>query len=494
MKKTYTGFFIGVAAFCVLLIVFLASGFWKDFLYPKEDESVTTRIITPTEAGFSADSGQAVQRQRDNLSTRVALENGEVVIAVINKESEEGRAEEQFAAYSNASDPERGVYLTYIVFDTQSGRYRRVWNAPTAAARTETISLSIQDMVGDRNSCVIVTGMSLRNEHTMTIFRRSPGQPRDEVFRKIAELQIDGSIVIQEAGRSLAYQQGIASGQSFNIVAYSHDNASDNILDQIETTYSYNPSSGRYEQSRITRIPGSQVEQRRLRELLSGRPGVFEAFINDLWYHVGSQAVIDSRQYIYFDPSGREIIFFGDEAQQVFYWHSSTPTRYGLYIRSQNISISTLLRFIDIELESLDRIRLRVIEDVHLPITVSTTWDGSYRRGGTIDNYEPVSKILPAADAVYDSSWGRIHFLNTGEYTISLGGTVRKGSYVFYKVSENLLLELRAADGEGSRSDNRMVYRIDSGAAAVLSLSRVRVGNNGIQDMPEPPVILTPAN
>jgi hypothetical protein len=495
MKKTYSGFFIGVAAFCVLLIIFLATGLWKKFFYPKEDEDITTRIITPGRDGSSSGLGQTVQRQRDNdLSTRLPLENGEMAIAVINKQSEEGRAEEQFAAYSNASDPDRGVYLTYIAYDAKSEGYRRIWNAPTAAARTETISLSIQDLIGDRNSCVIVTGMNLRNEHTMTIFRRSPGQPPDEAFKKIAELQIDGSIVIQETGRSLAYQQGIASGQSFNIAAYSHDNTSDNILDQIETTYSYNTSTGQYEQSRVTRIPGSQVEQRLLGELLSGRPGVFETFINDLWYYVGTQGRIDSRQYIYFDPYGGEIIFFGDEAQQIFHWQSSTPTRYGLFIRSRNISISTLLRFIDIELESLDSIRLRVVEDVRLPITINTTWDGSYRRAGAADNNEPVSKILPAADAVYDSSWGKIQFFNTGEYTISLSGTARKGSYVFFKVNDDTLLELRAEDG-GSRTENRTVYRINTSAnTAVLSLSRVRVGNNGIQDLLEPPVILTPVN
>jgi len=489
MKKTYTGFFIGAAVFCVILIYFLAAGAWKRFFYPKTDEDTITRIVTPVEAGLSSDSGMAGQRQRENnLIIKAPLENGEIVIAVINKESEEGHAEEQFAAYSNASDPERGVYITCIAFDAQSGRYRRVWNESTAAARTETISLSIQDLIGDRNNCVIVTGMNLRNEHTITIFRRSPNQAQDEPFKKIAELQIDGSIIIQESGRSLAYQQGITSGQSFNIVAYNHDNTSSNMLDQIETIYSYNPSTERYEQIRVTKIPGSQVEQRRLRELLSGTPGVFESFINDLWYYVSPQGTIDSRQYLYFDPSGREIIFFGDEAQQVFRWQSSTPTRYGLYIRSQNISISTLLRFIDIELESLDRIRLRVIEDVRLPITVSTTWDGSYRRTGAVDRKEPVSQMLPTVDAAYDSSWGRIQFSETGSYTIVSSGIERSGYYVFYKVNEDNLLELRSDEG----AESRMVYRVDASANGALSLSRVRIGNTGIQDMLEPPVTLTP--
>jgi len=492
MKKTYTGFFIGVASLCVLFIIFLASGLWKKFFQPKTDENIRTRIVTPVEAGSSLDSISQGQRQwEDSLSTKIPLESNEILIAVINRESEEGNTQEQFAAYISAAAAE--IYITFIGYEIETGRYRRMWNASTAASRIETISLSIQDLTGDRNNCVIVSGMNDRDEHTMTIFRKSPNQAKEQAFKKIAELEIDGSIIIQENTRSLAYQQGITSGQSFNIAAYNHDNTSENILDQIETIYSYNPSTEQYEQTRVTRIPGTQIEQRRLRELLSGTPGVFEDFINDLWYYVSPAGTVDSKQYIYFDPSGREIIFFGDEAQQIFQWQRSTPTRYGLYVRSQNISISTLLRFIDIELESLDSIRLRVIEDVRLPITINTTWDGSYRRAGTVNRQEALSQILPAVDAHYDSIWGRIRFFNTGEYTINSNGVEKSGFYVFYKINEDTLLELRADGSEsaGSRTDNRTVYKIANFADNALSLSRVRVGNSGIQDMQEPPVTLT---
>jgi len=494
MKKTYTGVFIGAASLCVLLIIFLASGLWKRFFYPQTDENIRTRIITPGEVSSSSGSGQTEQRQwEESLTTVIPLDSGEILIAVINRETEEGYAQEQFAAYINTTAPEREVNITFIGYDIQTGRYKRMWNAATAASQIETISLASMDLIGDRNNCLIVAGMNAKNEHTMTIFRKNPNQDKDQVFDKIAELQIDGSIIIQESGRSLAYQQGLTSGQSYNIAAYSHDSNSSNILDQIETIYSFNLSNGQYEQTRVTRIPGSQIEQQRLRELLNGTPGVFENFINDLWYYVGSQGTLDSRQYIYFDPSGREIIFFGDEAQQVFSWQSSTSTRYGLYVRSQNISISTLLRFIDIELESLDSIRLRVIEDVRLPITINTTWDGSYRRAGTLNRQEAASQVLPAVDAHYDSIWGRIRFYDTGEFTISSGGSIRRGFYVFYRVSENELLEFRYDDA-GSSADSRMVYRIDTSSNAALSLSRVRVGNNGIQDMLESPVILTSVN
>jgi hypothetical protein len=237
------------------------------------------------------------------------------------------------------------------------------------------------------------------------------------------------------------------------------------------------------------------MEQRRVREILSGAPGVFENFTHDLWYYVSPQGSIDSRQYIFFNPTGREIIFFADEAQQVFNWQNSIPTRYGLYIRSQNISITTLLRFIDIELESLDSIRLRVFEDVRLKIIVNTSWDGTYRRARVVDVNKPKSSIKASLNALYDSSLGRLQFYDTGVYTISAGNAAEKnGWYVFFKVDENDLLELRPDDGKNEAPDGRLVYKVEAIGSSALILSRVRLGTTGIQDILEPPIMLSPVD
>jgi len=489
MKKAFIGFYIGITLASIGLIYILATGMWKQFFYEKPEEQLRTRIVTPRETGSIIESATAdLMIWNENLITKVPMEDGEIVIAVLTRESEEGIAEEQFAAYRYASDSTRTVYITWIVFDIESGRYRRVWNAPTAAARPETISLFSQDIIGDRSNCIIITGMNDRNEYTMTVFRRS-FENANEPYIVIAEFQIDGSIVIQETTRPLAYQQGITTGQSYRIAAYSYDSSSSNILDQIETTYAFNLLNQRYEQISVARIPGSQIEQQRLRELLSGTPGVFENFINDLWYYVSPNGTIDLKQYMYFDPAAKEIIFFSDETQQVFHWQNSAPTRYGLYISCQNISISTLRRSIDIQLESLDSIRLRVVEDLHLKIVISESWDGSYRRASPANPQAHSSSISPTVNALYDSSWGRIRFNDNGEYTVSSGSTSRKGRYVFYKVEDQNLLELRP-EGE---IENRMVYRIDT-AETALNLSRVRLGTTGIQDLLEPPVVLTMRN
>jgi hypothetical protein len=272
-------------------------------------------------------------------------------------------------------------------------------------------------------------------------------------------------------------------------------------MDQVEIIYTYNPSIEQYEQSKITRVPGSQIEQRRLRELLSGAHGVFEDFIHDLWYFVGPQGTLDSRQYIYFDPANREIIFFGDGAQQVFVWQNSSPTRYGLYVASQNISVTTLRRTIDIELESLDSIRVKVFEDVRLKIRADNTWDGSYRRAGSAEKggAKSVDRILPYIDARYESSLGKIHFAPDGSFEIVSGETIRRGTYAFFRIDDKESLEMRSpaspetsASGiKGSTESDRETYLVERSEGSLI-LSRIRIGARGIQNLHEGNITLTP--
>ncbi|MDR1588320.1 MAG: pallilysin-related adhesin [Treponema sp.] len=522
-RRTLSVVLPAVLIICLLtgagLFIFRPLEFFKS---GKSDDRRPTRIIIPREINAGAGDSASAERMayEDSVNSKIALEEGEIVISILTQDFDGDPAEEQVIAYRNLLEIDSPVYVSFVDYDEKSRGYRRVWDAPVAANRPGTISLYTQDLIGDRSVCIILTGMNGLGEHTMTIFRRNaafredrPQSARrdgdaagrsgsDQPFIKIAELRIDGSIVIQETERPQAYQLGIARGQSFSIAAYGHDYESENILDQRETIYAFNPGNGLYEQSRVSRIGGAQVEQRRLRELLSGASGVFENFINDLWYYVSPQGALDNRQYIYFDPANRELIFFGDETQQIFVWQNSSPTRYGLYISSQNISVTTLRRFIDIELESLDSIKVKVFEDVRLKIGVSAAWDGSYRRAGTAPKTarnQAAESLKSNIDAIYDSSLGRMCFYQNGEYELSSGGMVERGRYVFFRVNDQELLEFRPLGRSEPRQQNapgttRKIYRVDEGQAGKNpSLSRVRLGTTGIQDLHEGAITLTPA-
>jgi len=457
-----------------------------------DQERYRTRVIVPS---LDENSGEinAWTESSGDYALKAPLGDEEQIISAFNFDFYNDSIEEQIVAFRSRLASSDQVSIAYLSFDEKTGAYRRSWNAPTAAAMPGTVSLFTLDLLGDRRDCVILTGMNAEGKHTLTAFHKVEKEDLNRPFVKIAEIQVDGSINIQEADRPQAYRQGIAKGQPFTIIAYGQDSASDNMLDRIEIEYVYNPAREFYEQGRITRIPGSQIEQRRVREILSGQPKVFEGFINDLWYHVSPMGTIDRSQYLYFDPANREIIFYGEDTQQVFNWQHSNSTRYGLYITCQNIAVTTLRRFIDIELESLDSIRLKVFEDVRLKIGVGASWDGSYRRAGNV--YVNDTPPRPYTDASYDSSMGRLRFYPNGDYELNSSDQSVKGRYAFFRVNDRDLLELRPdpASRSAQNSEDRLIYRITGhiNTTENLSLVRVRLGPAGVQELQEGQIFLT---
>jgi hypothetical protein len=491
-------------------IGFLIAAAGAAFLYFKplplsadpERKSWQARVVIPQNAETAGLEGSGdVERMvyEDAVNTKIPLRDGESVVAVLTQDLDGDMVDEQILAHRNLLEMDSTVSISYIEFDPVLGGYRRIWSAPTVVARPGTASVYTQDLIGDRSVCILVGGMDSAGEHTLTVFRIGDSgdtSKTETVIDKIAELRIDGSIQVQETERSRAYQTGLSRGQSFAIAAYGRDFSSSNMLDQVERIYTYNSERGVYEQTRTTLIPGSQIEQRRVRELLNGDKGRFEQFITGLWYYASPQGAAEDRQYIYFDPQSREIIFYGENIQQVFNWQNSSATRHGLYISSQNISVTTLRRFLDIELESLDSIRVKVFEDVRLKIYVTAPWDGSYRRAETTEAAaalsRPPGKVLPYIDASYEGSIGRIVFSPDGNYTLALGGGAEKrGRYAFFTLDNQDLLELRPVNGGEAARETYRVERSDAEDPGTLLLTRIRLGTRGVQELHEAAVSLT---
>jgi hypothetical protein len=437
----------------------------------------------------------------DSIRSKIALKEGESLVLVLTQNFDGDLLDEQIVAYSRPGEIDGPVYIAYVDFDDALGGYQRVWDFPTPVTRQGTLNLSTLDMIGDRSICLSIMGMNNTGEHTLTVLQKKTVPPAEgeAPFLTIAKLRVDGSISIEEAGRTAAYQLGYTRGEPFTIAAYGRDYDSPNLMDQIETIYAYNQAAGLYEKRRTVRIPGAQIEQRLLRELLSGSAAKFEEFIDGLWYYVNADGTLDQKQYIYFDPKSREIIFFGDQIQQVFTWRNSSPTRYGLYISSQNVSVVTLTRFLEVELESLEGIRLRVVEDVRLKIGVSDPWTGSYRKAGTAEpgREKNAARVpYPYIDSVYSGYIGRLSFTRGGSYSLDSGASVEKGRYAFFMLGDSELLELRPESGP-----DRNVYRVSRAGGAggaltgdgplELTLVRVRLSIRGIEELHEAAISMT---
>jgi hypothetical protein len=497
-----------------VLAVFLATGIGIGILMifpfsetPKSSGGYPqSRLIIPQSLDFLFEENTAEQIARiEQMTLKAPLADGEILVALLNEDLDGDLDDEQVIAYRNLQENDSPIYLTYVARDGITGEYKRTWTAPTVVTRPDTISLYTQDLVGDRGICVLFFGMNSLGDHTLTVFRKNQYGGANTPFTKLAELTIDGSIKVNAIERTQAYQLGMARGQSYTISAFSRNFESGNIMDQMEITYNFNDQTGYYEQGRITRIPGAQIEQQKVRELL-GSQRAFEEFVAGLWYYVSPQGTLDLRQYIYFDPTNKEIIFFEEETQQAFFWQNSYSMRYGLSIRSQNIAVSTMRRSIDIELESLDSIRVKIFEDVNLKFGVNDPWDGSYRKAGYTQNYAASQWVTPFIHAVYDSRLGKFYFFPNGNFEFVSSGTKKQGKYAFYCLDDQELLELRSYDSRTAEIQSKpgdretyVVESVDSGETPetaelhprkIITLSRVRMGVRGIQELHEGTITL----
>ena len=486
-------------ALCGLgVLLFFVSRF--DTKKPKAEQQA--RIIIPRSAEYvygDMDYYAENLAREDNMYARVELDAGEVIVSVLTGYFDGGPVEKQFIAYRNLLEAESPIYLTFIDYDETSQQYKRVFSTPTAASRPGTINLYTLDLLGDGSLCVLLSGMNGQNEHTLTVWRKNPSYTQDNnLFVNIAEIKIDGSITVREVERTQVYQGDAGGNNSFAISAFGRNSESSNMLDQVEFLFTFNEETGVYEQKSMTFIPGSQIEQQRLRQLL-GNTANFEDFITGLWYNVTPQGDINNEQYIYFNPASREIIFFMDETQEVFNWVNSAATRYGLYITSQNISVTTLRRSIDIELESLNSIRVRVIEDVRLKFGVTTPWDGSYTVAGPPQNTPANTLVKAHINASYEGQTGKISFHQDGSFEMNTASPVKGGKYAFFSVKDLEMLELRPAENNSADtgfiefnsqiSQDREVYIVESESQEyprkTITLTRARIGSGGVQRLHE---------
>jgi len=516
MKKT-------IATVAVFLLC--AAGIFMYARRPQPEPEVAERnrmrVVVPTGEGAPGHDAEAQERAAlgNAYILKAPMEPGELVLSVLNFDFDNSGIDDQVVAFRAAAPQAYGeeapVSIAFFSFSERTADYRRLWSLPTSATAPGTVSLFTLDLLGDRSNVIVVTGMNYQNEHTMTVFRRSPFNDPARPFDVIADIRIDGSVFVQETQRSLAYQQGIARGQPFNIVATGRDPDSENILDRIELTYAFNQTSGIYQRGSRARIPGARIEQDRVRHILSGAPGVFEGFVGDLWYHVSEDGTVDRSQLIFFDPARREVIFFGEENQQIFVWQSSNTTRQGIFITSHNSALTTMRRRVNVELLSLDSIYVTVTDERRQRIGYAPTWTGTYRRAGAIVRAlsEEGYALAPHKDGVFDSPIGRLRFMPCGAYELIAHGSLSRGRHAFFSAGGMDLLELRPDAGyaealwslvaTGGTPDARQVFHVtgisrnDRGRPDArpqhMSLSRVRFGATGAQSMHEAQIVLTRA-
>jgi hypothetical protein len=501
MKKLTALVFIIILGVCAWLVI-------KPIASPNRARPVGALQVAPP--GQSADSQKQDAASNDaekkvaqeSQTAKIPIGPDEVLLQVQTLNLDNDADDEQIILVKKKDDPEEKIHIIVADFDPARNEYYRAWEDTTEATKFMTFSVFLKDLIGDHNLNLVCMGMNNNNEQTLTVFWkiRAPNNGKGLYYGTVCRLAADGSVRIDEQERSEAYQLGQINGVSFPITAFSRDKKSPNMLDQIETVYAFNYKSGKYEKTQEIPVTGQQIESGRLKDILNGDEKRFESYIKGIWYKTTVTDTKDpSAQLIMFDRAQNNVVFNADNLQEVYTWESSHSTQYGIYVATENELVSTMRRFVDIELKAPDTIDIKTYDDVQIKVEVSGKWDGTYKRlgspatPGAAQAAQPGQKPAVKQDALSGVFSGdddtELEFSGQNRVIFRKNKKTQEGGYAFFQLGQQSIFEiklLKTTDSPGVvRTYIAKLDKRDSGSAISLMLTLIpaRIGMEGAEPL-----------
>ena len=346
----------------------------------KTENTTYSKVIVPTDYDFSDDANDtnSVQTEESAFISHILLLPGETLLqtyeAVLSNHSKQDQMDDQISAVKKTGH--NNVYLLIGIYDAATNSYIRSAEIETEITKFSTFSLSFSDLIGNHTNSIIYTGFSDNNR---TILKAYQPEEKNGVFSIacIADLSTEGTFSIQAPQRSDSYQMGSSTGESVPIWEYSPDQGS-NTLDQIQSTYIWNPNLKTYEKISSRKIPGNQINSQELAKILDGTTTTFSKFLSGVWYKTPTDD--DGQRYIFFNPEEKEIVCFMDETQEVYSWNSDWMRRYGLSMTTKNKSTAAVSRQIDTTLVATNEIKVTVTDELRMNISEGSLWSGNYKK------------------------------------------------------------------------------------------------------------------
>lgn len=385
-------------------------------------------------------------------SVNVPLGDDELLVDVIDENLARDEFEEQIVAYKNSEDPDDHIYVRVIQTNIAQGGYQVTWQAQTAATRLRSLNISAEDVFGDGEPEIVVLGVDADGNQTLDIFRRNPGTS-ELTYSSVASLTSEGSLELVRHERDSEDD----SIDPYDILAQSEDPEADNILDVVETTYSWDEDAQEFVEASREEISGGDIAEAQLQQLYQGGSEEFGEFLTGLWYREDNAGL----QLVTFNPDSEQIVFNGQDMQETFDWEVSRKTiSSGVQISMRNRNIRSLNTFVRVEVPELDRITVDVNN--------RERWDGSYRRvsdemrqslTGFSDRH--VELLEESLDGTFeDDSGTRLDFLGN-RFELHEDGEDHEGTFALYNVGTPIL-EMAIINSRGQRTDRRVyTYELD---------------------------------
>lgn len=367
--------FTFVTAFLICFNVY-----YKPQIKPQASVPVRAKTVHPSanaQAAVHEEVLETDENETETVTSLIALNPGEKLLNAISIDVNSDTFDDQVVSLLKSGSPY--ICLVTGIYNPSQGVYQRASEIETNISQQNTFSFSVLDVTGDHVNSLTFSGINNKGESVLKVFKAAGTKHKFE-YDLIADLTADGSIFIQQLQRSDPYSFSQTKGESYPIRVYSSDTSrSKNSLDQIQTLYNWDSNAGRYVKVSESRVTGKKTAAGELAKIQNSTG--FEDYLAGLWFKSSSSDA--NLRYIFFDPAKRELIFSTTDTQEPYSWNTTSTRRNGVHITSMNKSINNLMRRIDIVLNDVDEIKVRVNDEVKMAIGEDTLWDGTYKKIST---------------------------------------------------------------------------------------------------------------
>lgn len=403
---------------------------------PVEKAKIVVPIGGNSESG-NAPSPVGADVTQEILTPKVPIPKEDNLLQVINVNLDLDQSEEQILVLKNKDKADSPIRIAVADFDNVRNEYVMSWKHATGATNIRTFTVTTEDIIGDHNLEIICAGMNSNGEQTLDIFRKAhPPTGVNLYYSEIFSIAVRGTIEIERHERSKAYKLGQKNGTSYSIVTYSKDPKGEHIGDLLKRTYNWKYQTNIYVETDRQKIPGKQIDDRRLNALYSKGAAAFERFLSGPWFKASngsSGGAVDptasttdtSNTILYFDPEKRKITFYTGDVMEVYHWENSYRTLYNrLIIRGYNELVQYIKAQISLSVVSINRI------EVYSP----SEWAGSYQKLTESMQQSLIKRAntpfkKPGLSGRYtNANGGKIDF-NAPRFVLEETGTKRSGGF-----------------------------------------------------------------
>lgn len=384
---------------------------------------------------------------------KVSMDPSQFIVTIVQTNLDLDSEDEQIIVYKKSKGDNSPITVAVVDFDTIRNKYVISWEHETDAANVRSFNLSLQDVTGDHNLEIICNGSDGNSNQTMNIFKRSAQVNSYGLlgFKAILSLKENGNLEILEEPRSQAYKTGITNGKSFPVIATINSGDPVKSFDLVRKTYYWRNEEGKYQLINTETIPGQEIEDKKLRSLLTGTKKNFEEFLSSLWILSSSEKNnISSGPIALFDLDARKITFYDNDIQEIYRWESSTKTLYNtLIINCRNDIVPYLKITLYIRLLDLNTISLIYKDDSMRNSKKATnkSWSGKYlKTDQSMENYL-FSSSLPDENiqnnvhltGYYKSDTGNELFFDPPRFELKTSDGIFHGGFYLYNIGVDIL-------------------------------------------------------